>query len=51
MEEIEICFLEEDFNKILKYMEDTEAETVQEAVMEAIVRGRDYHCIAEGEET
>ena len=49
MEEIEICFSEENFDKILKYMEETGAETVQEAIMEAIYCGRDYHCIAEEE--
>ena len=49
MEEIAIYFEEEDFDKIIEYMEETGAETVQEAVMEAIVRGRDYHCIAEEE--
>ena len=49
MEEIAIYFEEEDFDKIIEYMEETGAETMQEAVMEAIVRGRDYHCIAEEE--
>lgn len=49
MKEFMICFIEEDFDKILKYMKDTEAGTIQEAIMEAIVRGRDYHCIAEEE--
>lgn len=47
MKEIEICFSEEDFNKILKYMEDTEAETVQGAVMDAIKWGKYHHYYCE----
>ena len=45
MEEIEICFSEEDFNKILKYMEDTGAETVRPILPELWSkneRGRRY---------
>lgn len=43
MEEVAIYFTEEQFDQILKYMEDQGKETVQEAVMDALKYGKHYH--------
>ena len=43
MEEVAIYFTEEQFDQILKYMEDQGKETVQEAVMDAIKWGKYHH--------
>lgn len=43
MEEVAIYFTEEQFEEIIKYMEDQGKETVQEAVMDAIKWGKYHH--------